>query len=287
MSKRILFIIFLSLLYAQNSVDNIENSKYLVGGTIAFVNDSPITIYELQQVEKLHKLSKEKAIDILILEKLKENEAKRLQISVDDVDVENQIAQIAAQNNLNPNQFYMQVANSGMSMQDYRNKLKDQLVTQELMRKILMQSNVGEDDEIRKYYNDNIEEFNIPKSINVKKFVSNNRAELENLIKSGIDSKLSKSIKMVTEEVTIKDLAPQIADVFITTKKDYFTPIMSVENSFTTFFIVDKKETEHIEFEKAKNYIVQKLLMSNQEKILKSYFDKVKSRSKIVFSKFY
>lgn len=284
MKKIYLFILCMSLLYSDQEL---ETSQYLVGATVAFVNDSPITLYQLQQVEKTQKIDKAKAIDLLILERLKDDEAKRLQISVDDMDVENQIAQIAAQNNLNVNQFYMQVTQSGMSIDEYKHKLKDQLVTQELIRKILMQSNIGGDDEVRKYYNDNPNEFAIPKSVNVKKYVSNSKKELEDIIKQGNTTKLPGNVKMVEDKIELKDLAPQIADVFVTTKKDYFTPIMNIENNFTTFYITDKIDIEHIEFDKAKNYIVQKLILSNQEKILRDYFDKVKSRSKIVFSKFY
>ena len=260
-----------------------SNNGSIVGGIALFVNGEPITIHAIEQVQNALRVDKLRATDILVMEKLKDSEIKRLKIEVTDAQMDAQIAQIAQQNGMQLDQFYAAVMREGMSLSEYRAKLKEQILAQELMRKILFSSNVGQEDELRKYYNEHLEEFVVPKEIKGIKFVSKDKQTLESFIKQGINSTIPDSIGHSEENLTLSSLPPQVADMFLTSPENTFTQIFESEgDNFVAFYIEKKIEKEQVDFEKAKNYIAQKLIASNQEKILNDYFERVRSRSKIV-----
>lgn len=291
MFKRLIFTAALcfAILHAAESETSTQQKKsnsdsgHIVGGIALFVNGEPITTYAIEHIQKALRVDKIRATDILVMEKLKDSEIKRLKIDVTDAQMDAQIAQIAQQNGMNLDQFYAAVMREGMSLSEYRAKLKEQILAQELMRKILFSSNVGQEDELRKYYNEHLDEFLVPKEIKGVKFVSKDRQDLESFIKQGINSEVPSSIAHSDDILKLSSLPPQVADMFLTTPENAFTQIFESDgNNFVAFYIKQKLDNERVDFDKAKNYIVQKLIANNQEKILNDYFERVRSRSKIV-----
>ncbi|RDU67695.1 hypothetical protein CQA53_00130 [Helicobacter didelphidarum] len=267
------------------SIAPIESSNAkIVGGIALFVDGEPITIYAIQQAQRTLNTDKLRATDFLIMEKLKKNEIKRLKIEVSDSQIDTQINQIAQQNGMNLDQFYTAVIKEGMNLTEYRSKLKEQILTQELMRKILFSSNVGQEDELRKYYNEHSHEFVIPKQVDSTKFVSTSKESLEKFKQQGIASALPNNIAKDNEIIDLESLPPQIADVLLITPEKSFSQVLETgDGNFVTFYINKKIDTKRVDFDQAKNYIAQKLMMNNQEKILHDYFERVRSSSKIVF----
>ncbi|PAF50271.1 hypothetical protein BKH43_05050 [Helicobacter sp. 13S00401-1] len=267
-----------------SSKDTSKDAKSdVVGGIAILVNREPITLYEISNLEKTMKIGKKEAIKLLIDNKLKDEEIRRLKIVVSDDDVDSQINSLAKQNHMSLDQFYTEVEKQGFTLSSYRKKLKEQMVDNNLFGKILYSSNnIGQDDELRDYYNKHQEEFNIPKAIDTVKYVANNKELLEKFIKSKDTKNLPKGIAKDTEKVELKDLPPQVADLLIASKEGNFSPVLQSDaNTFVSFFITKKEDIEHIDFQKAKNYIVQKLIATKQEQILSEYFAKVKARSNI------
>ncbi|PAF45896.1 peptidyl-prolyl cis-trans isomerase [Helicobacter sp. 11S02629-2] len=265
------------------SKSDIDTASDVVGGIAILVNREPITLYQITSLEKSMKIDRKDAIKLLIDNKLKEEEVRRLKIVVSDDDVDSQINALAKQNHMSLDQFYTEVEKQGFTLSSYRKKLKEQMLDNSLFGKILYSSNnIGQDDELRDYYNKHQEEFNIPKALDVIKYVANNRATLEKFLKSKDTKTLPKGIAKDSEKIELKDLPPQVADILIATKEGEFSPVLESDTStFVSFFITKKEDIEHIDFQKAKNYIVQKLIATKQDQILSEYFQKVKARSNI------
>ncbi len=267
----------------QSTSTDSKNTQ-IVGGIALFVNGEPITLHAIERMRAALHTDKLRATDMLVMEKLKESEIKRLKIEVTDSQMDAQITQIAQQNGMNLDQFYAAIMREGMSLTEYRTKLKEQILAQELMRKILFSSNVGQEDELRKYYNEHLEEFMIPKEIAGIKFVSRDKNALESFIAQGKTNEIPNTIAHHEETLLLSSLPSQVADIFLTSQENAFTQVFeSDDGNFVAFYIKQKIASEQVDFEKAKNYIVQKLIANNQEKILNDYFERVRSRSKIVF----
>jgi peptidyl-prolyl cis-trans isomerase SurA len=75
------------------------------------------------------------ALNALITEKLELAEAKRLGISADPDTVDKAIRRIAANNNMNPLQLAQTLASQGMSMEQFRRKIKNQIILARLINR--------------------------------------------------------------------------------------------------------------------------------------------------------
>lgn len=254
----------------------------LVAGIAITINGDPITLHEIKRLQKEEKITKEKAIELLISQKLKEQEIKRLKIEVTDDKLDEEIQTMAYRNGTDVSGFYKILKQQGLDKKTYRKQLKDQIETQELMRNILLSNanNTGED-EMREYYNKHQDEFNMPKEVLVMRYSASNAELLQEAIKK--PDVAMKGVERVQEKMSLDNLAPQIAQVFASTKINTFTTILNAgNNAYVTFLIKEKIGSEQISFQQAKNFIAQKLIEKRQDRILEDYFEKIKQKASII-----
>ncbi len=266
------FFLSLALLFSQEKI---------IAGVAITVNGDPITLNEIAQLQKQQKIDKKKATDLLISQRLRDQEIKRLKIDISNSRIQEEIAEIAYRNGLSKESFLMRVKRQeGLSADDFAKKLKEQIQTQELMRNILSTNSAGED-EMREYYNSHQEEFNIPKEVVVMRFSSKNMERLKEAMKTPNQS--IAGVERVQEKIQTDILPPQISQVFATTKRNEFTTILNGGNgAYMTFLIKDKKAQELISYQQAKSFIAQKLIEKRQDKILEDYFEKIKQKASIL-----
>jgi peptidyl-prolyl cis-trans isomerase SurA len=74
-------------------------------------------------------------LERLILVRLQTAQANQTGVRVSDEEIDNAISNIAAQNKLTPDQLRQQLANDGMSYDDFRGSLRDELLTQRLRQR--------------------------------------------------------------------------------------------------------------------------------------------------------
>lgn len=288
-----LFIFMFEFGIAKEEKQNKVNED-LVGGIAVLVNNSPITTFEILTTSKTLNINNDQALEVLIGKKLKEEEIRRLNINVSDSEVEAQISQIAAQNQISIEQLFNELLKQGMNINDYKSKIKEQILDHEFIRNILSSSGVSQEDALRKYYNDNINAFKIPKIVKTISFNSSSKDDLINLVqqitKKNIKNmddilkeKLKDGISAKLENINKEKASSNLMDLFVSTQEGNFTPVVQNDNNFIVFYVYKKEDIETVEFNNAKNYIIQKLISENQDRILKDYFEEVKSRSKIVY----
>lgn len=253
----------------------------IIGGIAITVNGDPITLYEIAQTQKKLKIDKQKAIDVLIADRIKSQEIKRLNIHVDDARIESEIKNIAKHNGMDYDTFIATLMKQGINYGKYKDELKEQIQTQELLRSVLLSNvNTAGETEMRNYYNKHKEEFTVPKEIETIRYVSKDPEAL----KKATENPMMKiaNVDSGEEKISLESLNPQIAQVFIQTKTKSFTPILNAgEGSYVSFFIKDKVGTTEVPFQQAKNFIAQKLVEGNQDRILDEYFEKIRVKAKI------
>lgn len=253
----------------------------IIGGIAITVNGDPITLYEITQTQKKLKLDKQKAIDVLIADRIKSQEIKRLNIHIDDTRIENEIKNIAKHNGMDYDTFIATLMKQGINYGKYKDEFKEQIETQELLRSVLLSNvNTAGETEMRNYYNKHKEEFTVPKEVETIRYVSKDPEAL----KKATENPMMKiaNVDSGEEKISLESLNPQIAQVFIQTKTKSFTPILNAgEGSYVSFFIKDKIGTTEVPFQQAKNFIAQKLVEGNQDRILDEYFEKIRVKAKI------
>lgn len=259
----------------------IFSEEKVVAGVAITVNGDPITLYEIKEIQQKNKITKQQAIDMLIAEKIKNQEIKRLRIDISDSRIQNEILDMASRSNLSKDVFLKKVKQQeGLDAEEFAKKLKEQIQTQELMRSILSNNSAGED-EMREYYNLHQDEFNIPKEVVVMRYSSNKIETLQEAIKT--PNTPIAGVERAQEKISTDTLPPQIVQVFVSTKINHFTTILNGGGGiYMAFLIKEKNGEEIIPYQQAKNFIAQKLAEKRQDKILEDYFEKIKQKASII-----
>lgn len=255
-------------------------AKNIVGGVAIKVNGDPITLYEIKNIQKQRHFDKSQAVEFLIAQRLKTQEIERLKINVDDERLDREIENIASQNQMNMQQFMLALQREGIEYDLYRDELKDQIETRELMRNVLLSAETSSEDEIHKYYNEHKSEFNTPKEVEVARYSAKNPKLLERTI-ANPNTTIS-GVEKTQEKLELSALNPQIAQLFSSLKEGRFSQILDAGGgSYVTFRVVKKHGQTLMSFEEARQYIAQKLSQNSQEKVLSEYFEKIKQKAHI------
>jgi peptidyl-prolyl cis-trans isomerase SurA len=142
----------------------------VVDRSVAIVNEDTITLSEVNELGKsfFQKITEETpanqladvlqqarktVIDKLIDKKLLLQQAKKLNIRVSDEDVENALKNLIANNKTTMEQFRKEIGAMGMNEKQYREDLRDQILSSKLINYEIRSKVVISEDKIKDYYN--------------------------------------------------------------------------------------------------------------------------------------
>ena len=143
----------------------------LVNAVAVIVNNSVITLYDIDVAMQEKNLSHNQALGMLIDEVLYKEELKKLNIKVEDFEIDDYVIKLATSNQMDLEEFRKAVEQS----QDYKSFLEDtkkRLLSQKLISKIASgKLAIATEDDMKIYYDNNIEQFKLNKnSIQVVSF---------------------------------------------------------------------------------------------------------------------
>lgn len=243
----------------------------LVNAVAIIVNDSPITLYDIDKTMQEKNLSKNDAARVLIDEKIYQQEVQKHNVAVDIFDVESFIQKLAAQNKMSTLDFKSLVR----QQQDYgefEKKIKEQILHQKLVKKI-SEGNLkyATDDDIKIYYENNLAQFHIPNKIDVVAYVSKNKAMLSQIQKNPMFN----SPEVVSQELSLMqdELPPQVKYIVNSTPIGQFSAIFAQNQQYNMFFIKEKKEVKTLTLDEVKEQIFQQIMQSREESFLNEYFE--------------
>lgn len=269
MKKLVTFALFGAILNAN-----------IIDGIAIKVDGNIITKYEITQLQKSQNLPKDKAIDALINEKLKENEIKRLGIKVDDERIDNEINSIAMANKITRAELESALQKQKINLDTYKAELREHIINRELMQRILQtNSALASESDLQAFYEKNKNDFKIPTKVKVTSYVSNSDVELQRFLQNPL--LLNPSIQSKDEEIDIRTLPAQVMGIFLDTPIKNFTPVLNSGSTLIVFFIKEKDGWEVLPFESAKSMVMQKYSQTRESEILNEYFTKVKANANI------
>ena len=161
MIKKVLSIfLFTGYLYAS-----------LINGIALTVNDSAITLYDIDEVMQKKGLSHNQAVGFLIDELLYAEEIKKFNLTIHDNELNDYLDKLAAANNMSIEKFEL-VIKQRQSYNQFLNNTRKRLLNQKLLSKIASgKLKMANDDDIKRYYDNNIDQFRVDKkSIQVMPF---------------------------------------------------------------------------------------------------------------------
>ncbi|PIF03669.1 MAG: peptidylprolyl isomerase [Arcobacter sp.] len=246
----------------------------LVNAIAITVNNTPITLYDIDKEIEKHNISKTQAVSKLIDEILYKQSIKKNNISVDIFDVDDYIAKLAARNKMNVLDFKSLVR----QQEDYskfREKIKKQIIHQKLIKKLASgKLKIANDEDLKIYYENNKEQFRIANSIDVIAYMSKNK-QLLNQVKQ---NPLLQSNEILTQNITMKqsEMNEQTKYILNTTPVKTFSPIFTQNKYYNMFYIKAKNEITVLEFENIKDKIFQVIMKKREQNYLKEYFETTK-----------
>ena len=271
----------LGSLFSLFVASSVFSAPSLVNGIAFFVNGNPVTLLDVYKVQQRDKVEQNIAVDILITEKLHEEEIKKHNIIVTELELSDELNAIAKQNKTTSTQLESYIRTNGGNWESYKDEIKKRILKRKLYQIISQESlKMVNEDELRNYYNAHKEEFSIPQSIDVKKFFSKEGAALETLVKSG-GKTIPKGIGQENEVLQIAALNPQIVPAFVQGKVGTFTPIYPVGEDFITFLIEAKNNPSLAPFENVRDIILQKIMSQKEDYLIYEYFEKLRSDAKV------
>ncbi|MGX3010192.1 SurA N-terminal domain-containing protein [Helicobacter sp. 23-1044] len=251
-----------------------------IDGIAIKVDSNIITLFEISELQKSKKIPRQKAIDELINEKLRENEIRRLNINVDDSRIEGEMNSIAIANKITRAELENALKGQKIDLTQYKAQLKEHIVNRELMQKILQtNSNIASESDLMAFYEKNKSDFAIPTKIKVTSYASNSDVELQRFLQNPM--MLNPNIQSKDEEIDIRTLPVQIMGIFLDTPERSFTPVLNSGNTLIVFFIKSKGGKEILPFESAKTMVMQKYSQARESEILNEYFAKIKANTRI------
>jgi len=152
---------------------------------VAVVNNEVIFLSELEEFgrrsfeevekkslpserEEKTQLMRQEILNQLIENKLLDQEIKKRKVEVGERDVDTTIEDILKQNRFTLNDLKMALAKQGMTLTTYRQRVRDELGKMRLVSREIRSKIVLKEEDLRKTYNDRIQEFMIPLEVHVQ-----------------------------------------------------------------------------------------------------------------------
>ncbi len=252
-----------------------------IGAIAMTVNGDPITLYEINQLSKRAKISKEDAVNALVQEKIEEEEMRKQGIYASPEEVDQRIMMIAKQNHMTLSQFEQALKKEGKTLESLRSELEKQIKKEKLYHKILTGKLKKPDEKtIKAYYKAHKKEFTMPGKVKIQEYLSNDPRALQAIRMQPM--LMLPNVKITPRTLDPKKTNPQLMQLILQTPVKKFTPIVNLgKNQAAMFFVEYKGKPKIAPFDQVKQAILMRLMKEQEQANLIAYFEKKKSDADI------
>lgn len=275
--KKFLFLVFICPL-----VSLLESAEK----NIALVDKTYITLNEVYVKMSANYFTK--TLDDLISEKLLINYANKNNIKIEKKEVLDVINKIKSRFN-SEKDFQKELLKMNISEKDYLKMIENELLAQKALISIL-NLNVT-DEEAKKYYDSNPEQFKIPQSVKLRQIFVNTEQEANDVyiaLEAGANFEKMAELKSVDENLKKKAgdlgyitkgmLIPEIEKEVFALETDKYTKPIKTGNGYSIIKVEDKKNEQTIPFEeikeKIKDLIKFEIINQNKNRVLNTLKEK-------------
>ncbi len=252
----------------------------LVNAISVIINNEPITLYEIYKYSNKYQISTQKALDILIRQKLEDAEILKQNITVNNFEVENYIKKLATRNGISEFQFLQMLKDKGIKLSDYKKDVKKKIEQKKLYGKIFASKKIRiTPKEIKKYYEANKNQFVRAKGFEAVAYESPSKKSLEKIKQNPMLSIPDVKAKQVKFQSGSMDKG--LESLLNQTKSGDFTPAFKIGSGYTMFYLKAKDGIETMPFDKVKEGIYSFLSSQKEKAAIDDYFEKIKSGASI------
>ncbi len=298
-------------------------SAEVVDRIVAVVNDDIITLFELNRSfkpyeEKIRKLGystdkehkmlfkvREDMLNRLIDQKLKDQEIERLKIKIDEREIDQTIERIKEENFYTDEDLRHTLANEGLTMEEYRERIKEQILRTKLINLKVRSKIVITKEDITSYYNNHPDKYGGKKkyhlyNIIIKVPLFADETEKDK-IKARMDEiltelKAGESFENMARTYSesslgaeggdlglfrLDELSPQLRNAIKEMQAGEFTPVLDTDQGFQIFFVKEIVKTSGKPLEEVSPEIEKILFNEIVEKKFQSWLEELRNQSAI------
>ncbi|EJK6807302.1 peptidylprolyl isomerase [Campylobacter coli] len=268
--KKILlsFVFFISLTHA-NTINAIA----------VVVDKEPITTYDIEQTMKTLNIPKNQALGILINEKMELSQIKQFGIYTSELELDNAIGKMLAQNKISLEDFKRDLQAKGQNYEQFRSNFKKDFEKRKLYEKIASTAKTDFSDEgAKKFFEQNKNKFTLFTEINVNIYRSNNAQDLEN-----IKATTKTALKAEKATLTPNNSDPRLLGLLSSIPIGSFSPVLNSQKGYEIYQVKDKNEGQTPEYYQIKNEILNAYVSEQRQNYIQDYFDKLRSKINIEY----
>lgn len=214
------FMIFASSVYGEILIDRI----------IAQVNDDIITLHDLNQAiepyleklkamgypaaqerEMLYKIRTEMLED-LVTNKLTDQVAKEKGLSVSEKEIDSAVERVKKTNRLTQEQFVEALENDGITLEEYRKNIKDQILRSKLVNQEIQSKIVVTEKDVLAYYKKNLAQYGGEKKYHLRTIVKIIQSEAEDDVEAA-KALMEEIVKKLDKGEAFAELAKAHSDL--------------------------------------------------------------------------
>lgn len=251
----------------------------LLNGIAITVDNTPITLVDIDNTMLNNKISKKDAIALLVEKTLYDNIIKKNHIVVDEYDIQQYMMQLASQNGISLEQLKFAISKKE-DIKQFKLNIKKRLTNQKLISIIASgKIPVASNDDLKIYYNNNKDKFKQATTVKLKIYISRDQNILQQVKQNPLLFNNNFQVKDVTLDT--RKINNKINYIISSTKEGSFSQIFANNNSYNMFYIIKKLNKQIIDFNIVKNQILQIVMQKREQDYLKNYFDVAKSTANI------
>ena len=266
-------LIFLTICMSLMKADSLVNAVAVV------VDKEPITLFEISKTMSLQKLSQDKALALLINDRIEKAQSKQLGLSVSDMEFNSELNRFLAQNEQSLEQFKANLRASKQDFKDFEEEFKSQILKRKLYDTISKSAKLDYSESgARQFYETHLNDFSVYQKIGVIIYSSANLTALEKTI-SG--QRRDARVKIQNAILTPQNADPRLLSYLSSLNINSFSALSEQNNEFITYKITSKQEPQNVNFDDAKNEIMNAYITSKRAEYVQDYFDKARAKADI------
>jgi len=245
------------------------------------VNGEPITMLEIQAVQKKQNISKKAAVQALIEHRLEKSVIEKSNITISDADIDRKINQIAQSKGMSLEQMKQILTSKGLPWNIYREQLG-----MELKKEIFFRQNIASsiskpsDAELKLYYDTNKDKFSSSSiQMSLVAYKSKSSKKLQEAMKNPL-----RKLEGVEQKPVLASSAtmpPQLFKLIQNTPQGSFTKPINTGRGFIAYYVKSKGGQGQVGFEAVKNSVLMQWLQEERIKAGRDYINKLKTDANI------
>ncbi|MBU0756439.1 MAG: peptidylprolyl isomerase [Nanoarchaeota archaeon] len=280
----------------------------------AVVDGTVITMAELNQKfdslppEYQSLIPKEKMLEQIIDEKLMLNEAKKRNIVAAETEIDQTLSDLLSSYQMSEEELKQELSVMGMTYEDFKDRFRTEIIITKLLNATILENADVTDEELVAYYNENIEQYVIPETLNASHILichdqsqsceSNSTKEealakieeIQERINNGEDfGELAYELSEGPSNVQYGNLGlfakgqmvPEFEEAAFALDVDEVSDVVETDFGYHLIKVHEKIPEETVDFEIIRPQLEQTLLVEKQQALYQDFISGVKKDAEI------